>query len=70
MASTWRILLYLAAMFDWEIHQIDIIAVFLNGNLEERVYMKIPDGLREILADFFKKYPKENTISFKANYHK
>ena len=42
--------------------------MFLNRNLEERVYMKIPNGLWEILADFFKKHLKENTIGFKTNH--
>lgn len=40
-AQTWRILLGLAAIYDWPIHQIDAMAAYLHGELEERVYMEI-----------------------------
>ena len=62
-ACTWRILLALAASYNWEIHQIDIVAAFLNGELDEHVEMEVPPGM----AEFFAKFPKENTIGFDPN---
>lgn len=62
-ASTWRILITLAASWDWEIDQIDVIAAFLNGDLEEKVLMEIPKGF----AEFFTEFPEENDIGYDAS---
>lgn len=59
-APTWRILLTIATSLDWEIDQVDVVAAFLNGDLEKQVLIEIPEGFRE----FFDKHPKENTIGF------
>jgi hypothetical protein len=40
-----RVILALAAKLDLEIHQLDIKTAFLNGDLDEEIYMKLPDGL-------------------------
>ncbi len=37
-----RTLLALAAAHDWEVHQVDVATAFLNGTLEEEVYMQQP----------------------------
>ena len=42
---TWRILLTLAAINDWEIKQIDFIGAFLNGDLKKDIYIEIPPEL-------------------------
>ena len=39
-----RVIMTLVARFDLEIHQMDVKTVFLNGGLEEEVYMKQPEG--------------------------
>nr|GEZ85835.1 zinc finger, CCHC-type [Tanacetum cinerariifolium] len=42
--STIRLLLALAAIHDLVIHQMDVITAFLNGDLDEKIYMKQPEG--------------------------
>nr|GEZ91043.1 zinc finger, CCHC-type [Tanacetum cinerariifolium] len=42
--STIRLLLALAAIHDLVIHQMDVITAFLNGDLDEEIYMKQPEG--------------------------
>jgi hypothetical protein len=39
-----RPLLVLAALEDWEVHQLDVKSVFLNGMLNEGIYMEQPQG--------------------------
>ena len=39
-----RILIALAAMHDLKIHQMDVKTAFLNGKLEEEIYMEQPEG--------------------------
>ncbi|GBE88792.1 Retrovirus-related Pol polyprotein from transposon TNT 1-94 [Sparassis crispa] len=41
-----RTLLALAAKLDLEIHQMDVKSAFLNGDLDEEIYMKVPPGFR------------------------
>jgi hypothetical protein len=44
MLKSIRILLAIAAYFDYEIWQMDIKTAFLNGNIKEKLYMVQPDG--------------------------
>ncbi|RVW75565.1 Retrovirus-related Pol polyprotein from transposon TNT 1-94 [Vitis vinifera] len=39
-----RVIMTLVAHFDLELQQMDVKMTFLNGNLEEEVYMKQPEG--------------------------
>ena len=39
-----RALLALVAHHDWELHQMDVRSAYLNGDLEEELYMKQPTG--------------------------
>ncbi|WIA35441.1 hypothetical protein OEZ86_003881 [Tetradesmus obliquus] len=45
--STFRILLALAAQYGFALHHIDITTAFLNGELEEEVYVRQPPGFVE-----------------------
>ena len=40
--NTVRILLSLVVNLDWPLHQLDVKNVFLNGDLDEEVYMDVP----------------------------
>nr|GEY83007.1 zinc finger, CCHC-type [Tanacetum cinerariifolium] len=42
--STIRLLLALAGIHDLVIHQMDVKTAFLNGDLDEEIYMKQPEG--------------------------
>ena len=42
-----RVLLSLAANLAWPLQQLNVKNAFLNGNLEEEVYMDAPLGFRE-----------------------
>jgi len=44
--QTIRMILTIAAIEDMEIHQLDVKTAFLNGDLNEEVYMEQPDGYK------------------------
>ena len=37
-------LIAIAAIHDFEIHQMDVKTAFLNGDLDEEIYMEQPEG--------------------------
>lgn len=44
--TTIRTILGLSACWDFELEQMDVVSAFLNGDLEEEIYMEIPEGFR------------------------
>ncbi|GJY90013.1 zinc finger, CCHC-type containing protein [Tanacetum coccineum] len=42
--STIRLLIAMASIHNWTIHQMDVKTTFLNGELEEEIYMNQPQG--------------------------
>ncbi|CAM8999543.1 unnamed protein product [Rhodiola kirilowii] len=42
--KTMRLLLAMSTIFNWEIDQMDVKTAFLNGDLEETIFMKQPKG--------------------------
>lgn len=40
-------MLAFAAIYDWEVDQIDAVMAFVQGTLDEKIYMKIPEGFKE-----------------------
>ena len=45
--SSIRAILHLAACQDWELDQLDITTAFLNGDLDEEIFMEQPPGFEE-----------------------
>ena len=37
-------LIAIASIYNLEIHQMDVKTAFLNGNLDEEIYMEQPEG--------------------------
>lgn len=48
MLKSIRILLAIAAYYDYEIWQMDVKTAFLNGNIEEELYMVQPEGFIDL----------------------
>jgi len=44
--KSFRVLLCIASVLDWELQQMDVEVAFLNGHIDEEVYMELPQGLQ------------------------
>ena len=45
--NTLRVLLAITALEDLELDQVDFKSAYLNSEIEEQVYMELPDGYKE-----------------------
>ena len=46
--DSFRVIMAIVAHFDLELHQMDVKTTFLNGDLDEDVYMEQPTGFVEV----------------------
>jgi hypothetical protein len=44
--DTFKVVLTLAARYNWQIHSMDVDSAYLNGELKHKIYSKIPEGYR------------------------
>ena len=47
---TWKIILAIAAVRDWEVEQIDAVTAFLNSCIDTDVYVELPPAWKEIFG--------------------
>jgi hypothetical protein len=47
---TWKIIIAMAALQDWDIEQMDAVTAFLNSDIEGDVYMELPPGWGEVFG--------------------
>ena len=43
--TTLHTLLAMAARENWELHQVDVVSVYLQGDLTEELYVEPPEGV-------------------------
>ena len=50
-ASTIRLMMALSVEMNLIVHQMDVVTAFLNGEVEEEIYMTVPEKLESLLKD-------------------
>ena len=63
--NTIRVILTLCYLKGYKIHQLDVDTAFLNGDIEEEIYMKIPDGYLKYINRHNKNYNESHKSSYK-----
>ena len=56
-SATWRIILGLAAANNWAVDQMDVKSAFLHGDIDEEVYVELPEGW-DLFPDIFPGVPQ------------
>ncbi|KAG6461296.1 hypothetical protein O3G_MSEX012541 [Manduca sexta] len=64
--ETIRLLIALAVELNLEVHQLDVNTAYLNGRLDEEVYMQIPKILEESLITLIQKENANSTVRKRA----
>ncbi|KAI1006753.1 hypothetical protein K3495_g1465 [Podosphaera aphanis] len=49
-STTWKLAIALAAKYGYEIHQMDVVAAFLHGDIEGQVYVEMPPMWKETIG--------------------
>lgn len=65
--DTVRLLMALSVELNLEIHQLDINTAYLNGFLDEEIYMKTPKLLKECLLDLVNNEKEDASVVERAN---
>jgi len=48
LPNSLRLTVAIASKFNWDLKQLDIKAAYLNADLEEKIYTKIPYGDKKV----------------------
>jgi len=64
--SSVRLLMALAVQLDLKVHQLDIITAYLNGKVEEEIYMESPKLLAEFLQEIINRRGETSPVGRKA----
>ena len=61
-ASTIRLMMALSVEMNLIVHQMDVVTAFLNGEVEEKIYITVPEKLESLLNEIIKKKISQSTI--------
>ena len=61
-----RLMMAISIRYKVVIHQIDVVTAYSNGFLNEKVYMKRPEMLEEVLQEILLRKGKDREIGVKA----
>ena len=64
--SSVRLLLSLSAQFNMKVHQLDITTAYLNGIIEEDIYMEKPELLLESLEAIKNRRGNQDLVAIRA----
>lgn len=62
-----KILLSLTVNLDWTLHQFDVRNAFLQGNLEEEIYLDVPPGFKNLFNKRRVCKPKKSLYGLKQS---
>lgn len=64
--SSVRLLMALAVQYDFKVRQLDITTAYLNGKVEEELYMEKPELLIEFLQEIISRRSERDSVRKKA----